>query len=165
MKEIVYADSGKVKVGTKEIVLRCSALGSCVAVVGYDRKKNIGAIAHIMLPGSAPKRSRAKTKYAADAIDEMIRMMTEAGAKKCDIEVCLVGAGNVLKKEDDTICQANIESATSILREKNIPVRATALGATRRRTVSMNVENGRISFTEGDEEERTLWQAGREESN
>ncbi len=156
MKETVYVSSGEVKVTGKETILRSTPAGSCIVVAAYDRKKNIGAMAHIMLPGSSPKESVEKTKYAADAIDEMIKMMVQVGAKKTYIETCLAGAGNVLEKEDDTICQANIESVTSILKEKAIPVRAAALGGTSRRTVSMDVENGCVSLTEGDEKETTL---------
>ncbi|MBL7154676.1 MAG: chemotaxis protein CheD [Phycisphaerae bacterium] len=165
MREMVYVSSGEVKVAGKETILRSTPAGSCVVVAAYDRKKNIGAMAHIMLPGRSPKKSPEETKYAADAIDRMIMMMTEAGAEKADIETCLAGAGNVLKREDDTICQANIDSVTSILKEKAIPVRAAALGGTTRRTVSMDVENGCVSLAEGDEKEKTLWQPGGERFN
>jgi chemotaxis receptor (MCP) glutamine deamidase CheD len=75
-----------------------------------------------------------------------------------ETEVCLVGAGNVLQKEDDTICDANIESVTGILKEKNISVMASVLGGTKRKSVFMDVETGCISYTEGDEKEKRLWQ-------
>jgi len=165
MKETVYVSSGEVKVAGKKKILRSTPAGSCIVVAAYDHKKNIGAMAHIMLPGNSPKEGLEKTKYAADAIDEMIKMMTQAGAKKANVETCLAGAGNVLKKEDDTICQANIDSVTSILEEKAIPVRAAALGGTSRRTVCMDVESGCISYIEGDEKEKVLWKAEQEQGN
>ena len=84
--------------------------------------------------------------------------MLEAGAGTDEIEVCLVGAGNVLQKSDDTICTANIESVTGILKEKNIPVMASVLGGTKRKGVFMDVENGSISYTEGDDPVKLLWQ-------
>ena len=116
-------------------------------------------MAHIMLPGIAPQQSLEKTKYAFDGIEQLLDQMFEARAGTDEIEVCLVGAGNVLQKEDDTICDANIESVTSILKEKNIPVMVSALGGTKRKSVFMDVEYGSISYTEGDEKEKTLWQA------
>ena len=89
-----------------------------------------------------------------------MNQMFETGASTDEIEVCLVGAGNVLQKEDDTICDANIESVTGILKEKSIPVMVSALGGTKRKSVFLDVEDGSISYTDGDEKEKKLWQAG-----
>ncbi len=161
MREVVYVNSGEVEIGTAETVLRSPAIGSCVVVAAYDFKARIGAMAHIVLPGCAPQESLEKTKYAADAIEQMLNQMLEQGAMADDIEVCLVGAANVLQEEDDTICADNIKSVTAILAEKNIPVRASALGGTQRRSVSMDVESWTISHTQGDEKEKVLWKAVR----
>jgi len=160
LKESVDVNSGEVKVDTAGVILRSAAIGSCVVVAAYNLRKKTGAIAHIMLPGRAPQQSLEKTKYAFDAIEQMLNRMFEAGAGMNDIEVCLVGAGNVLQKEDDTICQDNIKSVSTILAEKNIPIRASVLGGTKRKSVFLDVKNGSISYTEGDEKEKTLWQAG-----
>lgn len=165
MKKVIDVNTGEVGLGMEGTMLRSVAIGSCIVVAAYDSENSIGAMAHIMLPGTAPKKTLEKTRYAADAIDEMINMMTQAESKKSDIEVCLVGGGNVLKKKDDAICKDNIESTTRILKEKNIPVRASALGGTRRKSVFLDIENGSISFAEGDEKEKTLWKAGQRQLN
>lgn len=157
MKETIDVNTGEVKVGGENIVLRSLAIGSCIVIAAYDFKKKIGAMAHVMLPGRAPKKALEKTKYAADAIDEMVIRMTRAGSNKGDIEVCLVGGGNVLKKEDDTICKDNIESTTQLLEKKHIPVRTAILGGIERKGVFLDVESGGISYTEGNGEERPLW--------
>lgn len=159
-KEIVDINTGEVKVATEGTILRSVAIGSCVAVAAIDFKRKIGAMAHIMLPGSALRHSLEKTKYAFDGIEQLLNQMFEAGANTDETEVCLVGGGNVLKKENDTICEANVESVTQILKEKNIPVMASVLGGTKRKSVCLDVENGRISFREGDETEKILWQVG-----
>lgn len=159
MKEVIELYTGEVKLGSGETILWSVAIGSCIVVAAYDSNKSIDAMAHIMLPGSAPGQSLEKTKYATDAIEEMLNQMLEAESNVNDIEACLVGAGNVLQKEDDAICEDNIKSITTILAEKNIPVRASALGGTKRKSVFLNVQNGCISYTEGDEEEKILWQA------
>ena len=159
MKQVLDVNTGEVKAGTNESVLRSIAIGSCVVVAAYNFKRKIGAMAHVMLPGNAPKNSIDKTKYAANAIEELINMITPEDSKQYDIEACLVGAGNVLKKEDDTICNANIQSTTQILKEKHIPVRASALGGTKRKSIFMDIEDCCISFTEGNEKEKVLWKA------
>jgi len=160
MKEIIDVQIGQVKAGKGNVILQSKAIGSCVAIIAYDATKNIGALAHIMLPGSAPaKKAVEKTKYAANAIDTTLSQMERLSSKEDDIEVALVGGGNILNREDDTICQANIESATQILREKNIPVRAQAVGGTVRRSVSLGVEEAIVSYTESNGSKKQLWRA------
>jgi chemotaxis protein CheD len=160
MKEIVDINTGEVKVGSGNIILRSVAIGSCVVIAAYDSSEKAGALAHIMLPGSAPEKSQEKTKYAANGINEMLRLMTCAGIKKDNIEVCLVGGGNVLKKKDDNICRENIKSTARLLRKEGIPIKATVLGGAKRKGVSLNIESGSIFYTEGDDNEKLLWRSG-----
>lgn len=157
LKHIIDVNTGQINLGRGKTTLRSLAIGSCVAVAAYDPSNRIGAIAHIMLPGKAPEKTLEKTKYAADAIEEMIDMMVQAGTQESDMEVCLVGAGNVLQKKNDTICAANIESTTQLLNNKNIPIRATALGGTKRKSMSLDLESGVVSCTIGDGPEEELW--------
>ncbi|HUT28461.1 MAG TPA: chemotaxis protein CheD [Sedimentisphaerales bacterium] len=163
MKRIIDVNTGEVKVAGKNTLLRSVAIGSCIAVVAYDAGRKIGAMAHVMLPGRAPKKAEQKNKYAADAIEEMLSRMKRAGADTDNIEVCLVGAGNVLGKKDDTICKQNIESTTGLLEREHIPVRGRVLGGTKRKGIFLDVETGSVSYTEGDEKEKPLyeWTSGR----
>ena len=85
--------------------------------------------------------------------------MTHLDAHKDGIEVCLVGGGNVLERENDTICQDNITSIVELLDEKQIKIRAKAVGGIDRRSVSLNVENGSLYYTEGNAKEKLLWKA------
>jgi chemotaxis protein CheD len=159
MEEIIDVNTGQVKLGRGEVILRSLAIGSCIAVAAYDSRARIGAMAHIMLPGSAPEESSEANRYAANAIEEMIGMMVKAHSQKSDIEVCLVGAGNVLQKDDDIICQANTESITQLFAAENIPIRATALGGFERKSVFLCVESGNISYRKGGRQEEPLWGA------
>ena len=160
IEKVIDVSTGMVEASKAGIILRSLAIGSCVVIAAYDSSKKVGAMAHIMLPGRAPKGAYDKrTRYAANAIDEMINGMTRTGANQCDLEVCLVGAGNVLKKQDDTICKDNIESTTELLEKKHIPVRATALGGTERKCVSLDVESGSVYYTEGDSKGKLLWKS------
>ncbi len=159
MKHVEDVGVGIVTVTREKIVLKAIALGSCIGVAAYDAGERIGGMAHIMLPGRAPDKAVEKTRYAASAIEEMIGQMIEMGSKPGDIEVCLVGGGNVLERDDDTICESNIESVRKILAGKGIVVQASSLGGTKRKSVLLDIDNGRISYTEGDEREKNLWQA------
>ncbi len=163
MKRIIDVHTGEVKAGGKDTILKSNAIGSCVVIAAYDPTKKLGALAHVMLPGAVPEgKTFQRTRYAADAIQEMISRMTHLEANKDDIEVCLVGGGNVLKKEDDTICQENIASVVELLDEKRIKIEAKAVGGTERRSISLDVKNGTIHYTKGYSKEKLLWESAKE---
>ncbi|MFC1999645.1 chemotaxis protein CheD [Chloroflexota bacterium] len=162
---IVDVYTGEVGAGRKDMVLRSNAIGSCVVIVAYDPTEKVGGLAHAMLPGAAPRgETSGRTKYASDAMEEMIDTMTRLGAKRGSIEVCLVGGGNVLKRKDDTICQANISSVIELLKARGINIRAQAVGGTERRGVSLDVNRGTVHYVEEDEEKKLLWKAEWEDS-
>ena len=160
MAKIIDVSTGQVKVARGGAILRSIAIGSCVAVAAYDPKKKMGALAHIMLPESAPKKHLAdRTKYAADAIEEIIRRITRLGGNSDDIEVCLVGGANVLKKKDDTICKNNIKSTIRFLEKKRIPIKAKLLGGTIRRGICLDIASGSVFYMEGDGKEKLLYRS------
>ena len=158
MKRIIDVQIGQIKASKRKVILQSKAIGSCIAIVAYDPTNNSGSLAHVMLPGYAPagKKPSEKTRYAADAIDAIIRRMSRLGSKKDDLKVTLVGGGNVLKRADDTICENNIKSILQILREKGLKIRAQALGGSERRSVSLDVESGTVSYSEGNGTETQL---------
>jgi len=161
MRKILDVQIGEVKAGRGRVLLNSKAIGSCVAVAAYDRKRKVGALAHVMLPGKAPqgKEDEEKTKYAADAIDLIIEELGRYGSRKEDMEIVLVGGGNVLEREDDTICKENIESVEGLLSERGLKVQAKSVGGTCRRSIYMDVEHGVVSYTKGDDREMQLWRA------
>jgi chemotaxis protein CheD len=164
MKRIIDVHTGEVKAGRKDTILESNAIGSCVVIAAYDSMKKVGALAHVMLPGAVPEgKTLQRTRYAAGAIEEMISRMTHLGPDKDSIEVCLVGGGNVLKRKDDTICQENIASVVELLAEQRIKIKAKAVGGTERKSISLNVKNGTIHYTEGDAKEKLLWKEKKNE--
>ncbi|MFH1798137.1 MAG: PAS domain S-box protein [Candidatus Omnitrophota bacterium] len=160
MNEIIDVTTGELKAARGDGILRAGALGSCVAVCAYYLKEKAGVLAHITLPGRAPEGVVGeKTKYARDAIEEMLERMFCFGAGIDDIEVCLVGAANVLKRKDDATAENNLDSIVEILRDKKIKIEVEAVGGTTPRSVSFDVGRGIILYTEGTGSERLLWAA------
>lgn len=161
MQEIIDVQIGQIKVEHGEKLLRSNAIGSCIVIAVYDAAKKNGALAHIMLPGTAPENKKAeeKTKYAADAVDAIISQMAILGSKADDLDVVLVGGANVLNREDDTICEDNIESVLEILTQKNLKIRAKAVGGNKRKSIFFDIEKGIINYTEGESAQIILWKA------
>jgi chemotaxis protein CheD len=157
MKEIIHVLSGEVKASKEKIIFKSSAIGSCVVIASYDKKLLVGAMAHVMLPGVSPEKSKTpKTRYAQNAIEEMIERMISLGADIENIEVCVVGGSNVLKRKDDKICQANINSVLKILNEKNIKIKAKSVGGTERRSVLFDTKTGNVYHSIGSENNKLL---------
>lgn len=168
MKNNSCVDSQHVEVLTGEVktahdgVLRASALGSCIAVVLHDAEIPVGGLAHVMLPGAAPNAEDGKrTKYAEDGLLELLRNLTSMGARPERLIACVVGGANVLEREDDTICEANICSVLSLLEEQGLESRATEVGGTERRSLSVDVGSGCVSYTVGSSSPMLLWRADR----
>ncbi len=159
MKSIIDVNTGEVHVSDQDDILRSLAIGSCIVIAAYDSKKRVAGMAHIMLPGRAPKKELQKTKYAVNAIADMLEMMAKAGSRSKDIVVCLVGAGNVLEKPDETICKDNIQSVIRSLIHESITIVGSVLGGTKRKGISLDAEAGKITYSEGDSKEKFLWKA------
>jgi len=51
--------TGQLATGSGTGVIRSTPLGSCVAVIAYDKTSKTGGIAHIMLPGKSPTEAKA----------------------------------------------------------------------------------------------------------
>lgn len=139
--------------GANDMILRSDAVGSCVVIAAYAQKKKVGSLAHIMLPGRSPgKCLDQKTRYAADAIEAMLKDLNNLAVDIADIEVCLAGGANVLKRSDDTIWKENIDSVIELLKEKDIKIKAKALGGSESRSVAFDIERGIVSCRTGNRE-------------
>ena len=159
MERIVDVQIGQVEAGTGAIVLQTRAIGSCIAIAAYDSGKRAGALAHVMLPGRAPlrKKDSEKMRYMADAIEAIVGRMADLGSKAGDIEVVVAGGGNMLDREDDTICRDNIESVLGLLEKNGLKVVAQALGGTERRSIFLDVGRAVVFCAEGDGPKTELW--------
>jgi chemotaxis protein CheD len=157
MNEIVYVNTGEVKLGDNNTILNSGAIGSCVVVCMYNSFEKRGAMAHIMLPGVASVQDQMKTKYASNAILKLMDLMNINGNQSTQLETCIIGGANVLKRPNDTIGKNNIESVEKLLDEHGIRVSIKAIGGYERRTVDFNVEKGLIYYTTGDSSKKMLW--------
>lgn len=154
-----YVNTGEVSSGGIETILNSGAIGSCVVITALDPHVEVGAMAHVMLPGTVPLNNQSNaTKYAANAIEELLNQLERFKVKKENIEICMVGGANVLKRENDTIGKNNIDSVEKLLGEKGIKVLARAIGGFERRTALFDIEKGCIYYTVGDSKQKILWQ-------
>ncbi|MEA1875636.1 MAG: chemotaxis protein CheD [Bacteroidota bacterium] len=150
--------TGQLATGSETGLIKSSPLGSCVAVVAYDKTSKTGGIAHIMLPGKSPTEDKAEeNKYAENAIENLLDELNKLGSKKTNIEICLLGGANVLRKENDTIADNLIFSIFEIVEREKLSIKRTSLGGYERRTAKLTLDTGSVTFTLGDKSEDELF--------
>lgn len=147
--KFIDVDTGKLIVSSKPVILRVMAIGSCVVMLVYNRFKKIGGMAHIMLPGKSPGQdSGNRTKYAEDAIDVLLDTAKKFGIKAEDLEVNLVGGANIIG--EGSISEEIEGSVLDYLKKLGIEPKNKKTGGTERRSVSLDIESGKVFYTEGD---------------
>jgi PAS domain S-box-containing protein len=160
MAKTIFVATGEIAFGTSEDVLESTAIGSCVVMCAYDAQHTLGAMAHVMLSGAAPATETGlKTKYACDAVAAFLAGLSARGCDLSQIEVCLIGAANVLERQDDTTARNNLDSVLECLHQKHILIAAQSVGGTIRRSARIDVRSGTVFYRLGDDEERLLWSA------
>ena len=156
---IKYVSSGQIVTGSKDEIITSSPLGSCVAVVAYDTKNKIGGMAHVMLPGKSYRENRCdKNKYVSDGINNLLNNLYESGTQNSNIEICLIGGANVLRKEDDFIAETLVISVLKIIGEKKLKICTSSLGGFERRSARLYIETGTVCFSIGEGAEKVLWE-------
>ncbi|RLD85689.1 MAG: hypothetical protein DRJ09_12625 [Bacteroidetes bacterium] len=158
VEQITYVSAGEVIVRANKEWLISTPLGSCVAVIAYDITTKTGGIAHVMLPGQAlvHNKTDSRFRYAADAIEHLFAGLQQKEVLYENIDVCLVGGANVLKKKNDGIALEVANSVLNIMVKKQIVLHAVALGGYERHTVSLNLDTGTVYYTIGDSPEIIL---------
>ncbi len=163
MNKIIDVFTGEVKSAGEKDQLVSNAIGSCIVVTAYLPGNYSAAMAHIMLPGKAPEKKHSdRLKYAENALEELLIQLNASKEQYSHIEICLIGGGNVLKREDDSICRNNISSVSEILRVNKLHVSAKSLGGTMRRAVRFDVGKAEVYYREDSSAEMLLWKSGRE---
>lgn len=147
-KIIVQIGDGKTAVDGQ--ILVSYALGSCVGVCLYDRRKKIAGMVHIVLPASSAGVSEAAPyKYADKGIRALICDMQARGAVKRQLVAKIAGGARMFAAISDVweIGSKNIEAVKRILQEEGIPIIAEDIGKNYGRTVSFSAEDGRMSVS------------------
>jgi chemotaxis protein CheD len=152
---------------TPSDVLACIGLGSCIGLALVDRSKGVAALAHVMLPESSQPDPPKPHKFADLAVPALIDLALAHGATRPRLEATLVGGAAMfqLGGSGQDIGARNAQAVTELLDRAGIPVRASATGGSRGRTVRIHVGSD-IGITvreAGGTEEQLLGRSQRKE--
>jgi chemotaxis protein CheD len=143
---------GELKVGTGPSLLFTVGLGSCVAIVLYDRAASIGGLGHAMLPEPSNGRADAAAgRYVNSAVPALIAAMIEAGAARANLRARLVGGASmfrdVLEGDGLRLGRRNVEAAHEALALANIPIDGEEVFGTFGRSVFLRTTDGELLVT------------------
>lgn len=136
-------------------------LGSCVGVAIRDPLTKIGGLAHVMLPDSgAIKNNTNIYKFADTGIEELVKQMEKAGAKRNRMVAKIAGGAQMFafqnKNDLVRVGDKNVEASKKKLKELGIKLLAEDTGANFGRTVIFYPETGDYVIKAVGKEERTI---------
>lgn len=147
MSEMIKVGMADLKLCKSPNAITTLGLGSCVGIALRDPATKIGGLAHIMLPDSTKiANNQCIAKFADTGINELVRIMVEAGASRGRIVAKIAGGAQMfaLQSKTDTMAVGarNVESVVKILGEMRIPILAQDTGDSYGRTVEFFPETG-----------------------
>lgn len=96
----IVLNMGELYVSDKEVILE-TLLGSCVATCLFDKKKKIGGMNHILLPGCIKENNaqamidKKDDKFGIFALDKLLNKMKDLGADRKNLIAKIFGASYV----------------------------------------------------------------------
>lgn len=126
-------------------------LGSCIGLVLYDPITKIGGMVHIMLPTAKSSMNASnKLKFADTGIQELIRMMTVAGAVRSQLIAKLAGGAHMFQTayKDDimNVGSQNIEMCRKVLKDQSISIRSEDTGGRSGRSIEFCCETNQLQI-------------------
>ena len=158
-REVVVIQPGELYVTDNSLI--CTVLGSCVAVVLYDKQRKIGGMNHYMLPGKSPKDGPADQvgRYGENAIRLLLEELRRRGIQKNDLVAKAFGGGFVLVNNDPSInnvSENNYQFVFQELRRLTIEVVASDVGGTLARKLFFYPETGKVMVKKIEKQELPL---------
>ncbi len=128
--------------------IKTFALGSCVAVVLYDKMTNNGGMIHIALPNSETDKAKSETKpgYFADTgIPLLLKMMKQKNPQlsRKYLSIKLAGGASIMDADNFfNIGKKNILKAREVLSRFGLTPEKEDVGGNISRTVTLDISSG-----------------------
>lgn len=128
--------------------LRTLAVGSCVAVILYDRLRKIGCLSHSLLPVPERPSDASSPKFATEAIKLMVDLLRKEGSSPEDLDARLVGGASLFGcfqgHDEIAVGARNVEAARNELARQGIQIVAEDVGGEHGRNIEFNTEDGSV---------------------
>ncbi|MCX8182673.1 MAG: chemotaxis protein CheD [Candidatus Methanomethyliaceae archaeon] len=136
---------GEFAVSKSPHILVTWSLGSCLAIILYDKRTKIGGLAHAMLPNATSKKREQRGMFVDTAIADMLNEIRHCGALNEGITAAIIGGATIFNFFGElAIGEKNIKVAREIFRKLGIPIVKEEVGGNRGRNVLLDLEKGEI---------------------
>jgi chemotaxis protein CheD len=146
---------GDILVSSGDEELKTYALGSCVALVVWDRAIQAGGMIHIALPEGQinPDKARDKPGYFADTgLPVLFNELKKIGANRRNCWVKLIGGASILDENNTfDIGRRNALAVKKYLWKLGLALTAEEVGGTISRTVSLALPQGELVISNGNQ--------------
>ncbi|MFN3603506.1 MAG: chemotaxis protein CheD [Leptonema sp. (in: bacteria)] len=151
-ENIIFVGVSEWKSEKSPSILR-TTVGSCVAVVLYDKTKKIGGISHSLLDEPPPGKLVNRGKYAKTSVEELIKDLEKLGANKKNLTAKIFGGASMFQNNSSSVFQnigeRNVIAAKEILQKNQIPILYEDILGHNGRTITLYLEDGRILLRSG----------------
>lgn len=161
MSEIIKVGMADLNICLSPNGITTLGLGSCVGVAIRDTVSKIGGLAHVMLPDSTAIHNNTNiAKFADTGIEELVRRMEKAGAKRSKMVAKIAGGAQMFTFQNKSdlvrVGEKNVEASKKKLKELKIPIIAEDTGQSFGRTVIFYPETGDFVIRAVGKPERTI---------
>ncbi len=95
-------------------------LGSCVAMMFYDKKLKLKAMNHFLLPSAGG--FNVSFRYGLNSVETMLNAMYKLGSSKENLEVKITGGASVLSSTTIDVGERNVNFARDFCKSENIKI-------------------------------------------
>lgn len=122
-----------------------TVVGSCIAIMLFDKINKIGGMIHIML-GYSKGRDDNICKYVDTGVPFLLQMLQKNGAVRRRIQGAKIAGGAILlgKSDDFNIAEENLSATHGVLRKHGIQVIASDCGGNLSRRISFDLSTGKV---------------------
>lgn len=123
-------------------------LGSCVALILFDKKAKIHAMSHILLPSFNKVKEKTPLryphKYADHAVKDLITATIRKGATKSNLKAVIVGGAKIFKNHYNNIGEENVKRVKQELEQHDITVVQQVVGGTSGRNIRFDTKDDSV---------------------
>ena len=129
-------------------------LGSCIALVLFDKTNNVSAMSHILLPKAQPnKEIRFPHKYANLSVKLLMEELLNHGAVRDNIRALVVGGSKIFNFDNNLMGFDNTSSVKEELNSLKIQIIKEDTGGSKGRNVKFDTKNFSLSVKSTGEKE------------
>lgn len=153
-----FKDKKRIVVGVSDMAMSrdpdsyiiTHSLGSCIGLITYDKKLQIGGLLHFQLHDSKGREDKVLEKpymFADVAVPELIEKMYKHGSNPNQIEISIFGGASMLGDENMfKIGIQNTRTIKKLLWQQKLRIKHEDVGEKASRTVSVDIGTGIIEL-------------------